>query len=101
MPFGQSVPAASPAAGIAGLLAGELCRAIVKEMGCGETGQKIATGVSHALVSAGVGYCINAALGADVTGAAVTTGQTALTATLHAVSISPAGHPVSPGPLQF
>jgi hypothetical protein len=99
MPFGQSVPIASPIAAIAGLLAGEVCRAIAEEMECGEVAQRIATGIGHALASAGAGYCVNAVLGADVTGAAVTTGQTALTATAHAFFTS--GHPVGPGPLRF
>jgi len=86
MPFGQSIPIASPVAAIAGVLGGELARAVVKEAGGGEVAQRLATGIAHAITSAAAGYAVNVALGADVTGAAVTTGQTAVTAAAHSLA---------------
>lgn len=83
MAFGQSVPVSSPVAALAGIVGGELFRFAVKEMGGGEVAQRIANGVGHTLSSAGAGYAINVIGGADVTGAAVTTGQTVVTALLH------------------
>lgn len=83
MPFGQSVPVSSPVAAVAGVVGGELLRYAVKEMGYGETGQRIANGIGHALSSACAGYAINVIGFADVTGAAVTTGQTVATTILH------------------
>jgi hypothetical protein len=91
MPFGQSIPIAAPVSAITGLLCGELARHIAKELGAGEVGQRIATGVTHAISSAAAGYAVNTALGVDVTGAAVTTVQSLGTAAAHAVLPAPHG----------
>ena len=95
MPLGQSVPVSGPLALVAGVIAGELARQVVRALDGGEAAQRIATGVGHGLVSLGVGYAVNLVLGVDATGAVVTTGQTALSAAVHAVatSASPLQHP--------
>jgi hypothetical protein len=101
MPLGQSVPIATPLAAIAGVICGEIALAIAKNKGCNEITQRVVTGVAHAVASATTGYCINAALGVDVTGAVVTTGQTAATAVGHAAIAHVSGHAIGPGVLRF
>jgi hypothetical protein len=83
MPMGQSIPIASPAAAIAGFIGGEVWRFFAEEVGLGEAEQRIATNLGHFTSSAVVGYTLNAAFFFDVTGAAVTTAQTAGTVYLH------------------
>ncbi|MBL7814743.1 MAG: hypothetical protein JNL70_07030 [Saprospiraceae bacterium] len=82
---GQSIPLSTPVAAIAGFLGGELANYIAKEIGLNNFGQRFAVAIGHATASAAAGYAVNALGGLDATGAVATTGQTALTATIHAL----------------
>lgn len=102
MPLGQSVPIASPVAALAGFLAGEAVGFAVKAVGGGEFAQRFGKTIGHWAASSIAGYAINTVMLADVTGAAVTTVQSPLTAAAHGLlTPSPSGHPMGPGPLRF
>lgn len=88
MPFGQSIPASSPASLIAGFIGGELCRIVAEEFGANEFGKRAATFVGHTAASMATGYTINALGGADVTGAAATTLQSPLSAAAHTILLN-------------
>jgi hypothetical protein len=92
MPLGQSTPLSIPLGIAAGIAGGHYAGKAAEAMGCGELGQKIATGVGHWAASSVAGYTINAIGGADVTGGVVTTGQAALGGVVHAAARS-APHP--------
>jgi hypothetical protein len=81
--IGQSTPISVPASAIGGFLGGELFRIVAEECGANDFVKRFATVAGHAITSAVTGYAINATLGADVTGAAVTTVQTVGTALIH------------------
>ena len=81
--FGQSIPVASPIGALAGFVGGECAGWVAKRLGASPTAQRWAVKVAHATASGLVGWAINAAAGADVTGAAVHTGVAAVGAEVH------------------
>ena len=83
MPFGQSTFVASPLSLAAGTVVGHYVEKIAEERGASKLMQKLATGAAHYAASSLTGYAVNAALGADVTGATVTTVQSPTTAIMH------------------
>lgn len=72
-----------------GIIAGEVARHIVKKNGGSEIAQRVAAGLVDAAAGAAAGYTVNAVLGADVTGAAVTTGQAVVQGLVHTTLSAP------------
>ncbi|HEX6359023.1 hypothetical protein [Actinophytocola sp.] len=81
--FGQSIPVASPVGAFAGFVSGECAGWVAKRLGASPNAQQWAVKVTHAAASSLVGWAINAAAGADITGAAVHTGVAAVGAEIH------------------
>lgn len=86
MPFGQSTPFSTIAAAAAGFAVGEIANFVASELGASELGKRTATFVGHTAGSMAAGYAVNAIGGADITGAAVTTVQSPITAVIHALT---------------
>lgn len=83
MPFGQSIPVAAPVSLVCGIVGGQVAKHVAKKLGCGDAAQQFATEVGHTLTSAATGWAVNAALGVDATGAAVTVAQSLTTGQIH------------------
>lgn len=81
--IGQSIPIASPAGAVAGVVGGELAGWVAKRLGASPSVTRWAVKIGHAATSSVVGWSINALGGADVTGAAVHAGVAAVGAEMH------------------